>query len=117
MAKDRAPAHCDDEPGAPFTVDDDASSQKGTLWARGERRKCKACLRLFRPDPRSHGRHIYQTACLVAVGEVAAAGRERNLIDPAGMSLKLLDAATGTVMRTCGSSAVQQLPGGVCEII
>ena len=30
--------------------------------ARGERRKCKSCLRLFRPDPRGHGRQQYCSA-------------------------------------------------------
>jgi hypothetical protein len=38
---------------------DDASLAGGNAMARGDRRKCKCCLKLFRPDPRSRGRQRY----------------------------------------------------------
>jgi hypothetical protein len=36
--------------------------------ARGERRKCKGCLKLFRPDPRNrrHQRYCSAPACKAA---------------------------------------------------
>jgi hypothetical protein len=40
--------------------------------ARGERRKCKSCLKLFRPDPRSRGRQHYCSAPLCRRASKAA---------------------------------------------
>jgi hypothetical protein len=44
---------------------DDASSQEGDAMARGDRRKCKCCRKLFRPDPRNrrHQRYCSTPAC------------------------------------------------------
>jgi hypothetical protein len=40
--------------------------------ARGERRKCKSCLKLFWPDPRSHGHQWYCSAALCKRASKAA---------------------------------------------
>jgi hypothetical protein len=40
--------------------------------ARGERRKCKSCLKLFRPHPRSLGRQQYCSAALCKRASKAA---------------------------------------------
>jgi hypothetical protein len=40
--------------------------------ARGERRKCKSCLKIFRPDPRSCGRQQYCSAPLCRRASKAA---------------------------------------------
>jgi len=40
--------------------------------ARGERRKCKSCLKLFRPHPRSLGRQEYCSAALCKRASKAA---------------------------------------------
>jgi hypothetical protein len=40
--------------------------------ARGERRKCKSCLKLFRPDPRSHGRQQHCSSPLCKKASKAA---------------------------------------------
>ena len=49
--------------------------------ARGDRRKCKCCLKLFRPDPRNrrHQRYCSATACRAAS---KTAGQARWLATP-----------------------------------
>jgi hypothetical protein len=49
--------------------------------ARGERRKCKSCLKLFRPDPRSCDRQQYCSAPLCR-GASKAASQARWLAKP-----------------------------------
>jgi hypothetical protein len=36
--------------------------RRGDAMARGERRKCKCCLKLFRPNPRNRGHQCYCSA-------------------------------------------------------
>jgi hypothetical protein len=47
---------------------DDASSLEGDAMGHGDRRKCKCCLRLFRPDPRNrrHQRYCATPRCKAA---------------------------------------------------
>ena len=59
---------------------DDASSQEGRM-ARGRRRKCKCCRKLFRPDPRNlrHQRYCSKPSCRAAR---KAASQARWLAQP-----------------------------------
>src|SRR6266852_4247196 len=41
---------------------DDASSLEGDAMGHGDRRKCKCCLKLFRPDPRNRRHQFYCSA-------------------------------------------------------
>src|SRR4030081_690110 len=61
-----APPNIETGPG--IALADDASSQEGGAMARGDRHKCKCCLKLFRPDPRNrrHQRYCSATACRAA---------------------------------------------------
>ena len=53
--------------------------------ARGDRRKCKCCLKLFRPDPRNlrHQRYCLATGCRAAS---KAASQARWLAKPENQS-------------------------------
>ena len=61
-------ARSDIETGQGITLADDGVLAGGDAMAGGNRRKCKCCLTLFRPDPRNrrHQRYCSAAACRAA---------------------------------------------------
>ena len=72
----------------------------------GERRRCKCCRKLFRPDPRNrrHQHYCSGTACRAAS---KAASQARGRSEPEGMKLELVVIVfafrEGRRIKRCGS--------------
>jgi hypothetical protein len=83
---------------------------------RGERRKCKSCMKLFRPDPRSRGRQLYCSAprCKRAS---KAASQARWLAKPREQDLLPRRLACSASSRMAGAERelfAQALEGAHC---